>query len=302
MEKLSSSKLHFRLIIAYRVLLAFIIGYSSFSLAADPGFLWASDFVGNSVIKARELLSGQDPYDRVFNVNNVPYPLPAMLLGVPFAWMDDLTAGALFIGLSSGLLAFAITRDGKYWRLFAFLSYPYFECIKDVQYAPLVMSMVFYSDLLPLVLVKPQIAIAAAFWKRPTRRGILLTVGVLIISLLIYPLWPLRWLTSIGSFGGYVPVLLFGGPILLLSAFNLHKPAGRFLLAFSILPKRAFYDTFMLWLIPERWTEMVILTLISWLAFFFGAPDRWNWLMLIFCAALVFAMRTDKPVQNSMAL
>src|ERR1044071_3612473 len=60
-----------------------------------------------SLRDARDLLVGRDPYRYTPGPYAIPYPLPAALLVLPLAWMPDLWAGSVFIGLSVTLLAFA---------------------------------------------------------------------------------------------------------------------------------------------------------------------------------------------------
>jgi hypothetical protein len=96
---------------------------------------------------ARAFLHGLDPYavtpsgapyfvnDRFF------YPFPSVLVVVPFAPFALPVAGALFFAVSSGLLAFAVSRDG-YARLTLFLSFPYVMAASLGQWAPLIMAAV----------------------------------------------------------------------------------------------------------------------------------------------------------------
>src|SRR5438067_2059985 len=85
---------------------------------------------------ARLLIAGQNPYTdpALSRANSYPYdaplyyPLPAVLLALPFAPLPPELAGAAFIGISAGLLAIGLTRDG-YWRLTVFLSAPFWVAL-----------------------------------------------------------------------------------------------------------------------------------------------------------------------------
>src|ERR1700693_1032658 len=51
---------------------------------------------------ARELISGENPYANT-PPGTIPYPLPAVIVALPFAPFPPEIAGALFFGASSGL-------------------------------------------------------------------------------------------------------------------------------------------------------------------------------------------------------
>ena len=90
-------------------------GALAYAFLARPGFY--GDFLA-FWYAARAWLGGLDPYlvtpsappynvdDRFF------YPFPALLVVAPFARLPLAAAGAAFFGCSSGLLGFALTRDG----------------------------------------------------------------------------------------------------------------------------------------------------------------------------------------------
>jgi len=78
--------------------------------AAD--FQWA-------IRAAQYLLARQSPY----NTPLEQYPMTAALFAIPFVRMIPEIAAATFFGISSGVLAFGVTRDG-YSRLLVFMAYP----------------------------------------------------------------------------------------------------------------------------------------------------------------------------------
>ena len=277
-----------------RLAVSFLVGCAAFWFVTvlGPRFMApGGDFVFWAVRAARDLLAGRDPYAYPFHAGAIPYPLPAAFVGLPFVKLEAGLAGALFMALSSTLLAFGLTRQGKYWRLLVFLSYPYLEALETVQWSPLVMSLALFPDLLPLALAKPQVGLPAAVYHKPTRRGLILSGLVLLASLAVYPLWPVRWLSQVGPFGGYVPILLPFGFFLSLAALRISRPSGRLLLAMSILPRRAFYDSLLLWLIPEHWVEMLVLNLASFLALGLVLPDRRAYHLLVYYTALFLVLR-----------
>lgn len=213
---------------------------------------------------ARDLLAGRDPYNYAFHEYAIPYPLPAALVALPFAWLPNQVAGALFIGLSSALLAFGLTKHG-YARLLIFLAYPYWDALIFVQWSPLIMAAAFFPLLLPVALAKPQIALPIAL-THLSRRGFWACVVVGIASLLVLPDWPLRWLGQINSYQSFVPLLVLPGPLLLLALLRRRDKDAQMLMLAAVMPQRWLYDSFILWLIPKSPREILITAGISWVA------------------------------------
>src|SRR4030095_6354035 len=103
---------------------------------------------------ARVLLEGHNPYHVVqatgpypFNVG-LFYPLPAAVVALPFAALRPAVAGALFFGLSSALLAFALCRTkSDLAKLPLFLSAPFCMAAVLVQWSPLMTAAAMTSAL-----------------------------------------------------------------------------------------------------------------------------------------------------------
>jgi hypothetical protein len=248
------------------LLLPILIGLASFALCLNarrvlypgPGdFLWA-------LRSARDLLAGHDPYAYPFSPDAVPYPLPAALIGLPFAGLPDDWAAASFFGISSGLLAYALARRGA-WRLVAFCSPAYLMALWFAQWTPLLMAMAFYPGLLALLLVKPQGGLPLALTTGRTRAGYVVAGVTLAASLIIMPAWPLRWLAQLRAYEGIVPLLVLPGPLILLALLAWRQPAARLLLLMAAVPQRMFYDQFVLWLIPDTLRELLFLNFAAWL-------------------------------------
>ena len=116
-----------------------------FALSTAPEHL-AKDFSW-PLRAARALLNGQDPYKAIRPTGPYPYnaglfyPLPAALVALPFAPLSAATAGAAFVGLSSGLLAFGLARTRAGLRkLPLFLSAPFCMAALLAQWAPLMVA------------------------------------------------------------------------------------------------------------------------------------------------------------------
>src|SRR5687768_3199107 len=88
---------------------------------------------------ARALMQGANPYEYVgptgtFRWDYLYYPLPAVLVVSPLAFLPLLAARALFAALTAGLLAAAVVRDMPV-RLLIFLSAPTMIAVGRGQWA-----------------------------------------------------------------------------------------------------------------------------------------------------------------------
>lgn len=239
---------------------------------------------------ARDLLAGRDIYNHSFGADSIPYPLPTAMLAVPLAWMENFVAGGIFFGISSGALAWLILRNGKPWQLLLFLSWPFLYAALYVQWSPLVLCLYFTPTFLPMLLMKPQIALPLALTQRPNRLGIFLTLAVGIASLIIYPSWPMVWLAQISSYQGIVPPLLVLplGPLMFFALLRYRERRAWLCLLMSAMPQRVLYDQMTLFLVANNLREMLILVICSWISLpalmIFGGwnnlPGGWKlWLL-----------------------
>lgn len=111
---------------------------------------------------AHELLAGRDPYRYPPGPYNIPYPLPTVMLAIPLVWLTNFIAGGMFFGVSSGVLAWLSLSKGEPWQLLLFLSWPFFYALLYAQWAPLVLCLYFTPSFMPMLLMKPQIALPLA--------------------------------------------------------------------------------------------------------------------------------------------
>jgi hypothetical protein len=224
----------------------------------------AGDF-GWAILAAQDLWNGRDPYDHPFGREVVPYPIPAALLALPVSWLRHDLAGALFFGVSSALLAVGLLKKGN-GALSVFLSYPYFAAMQNTQWAPLVMAAAFHPFLLPVTLAKPNIGLPVGL-TRLSKTGFFGALAVLLCSLFVYPRWPLRWLSQVGGYQSFVPLLTFPGCLLIVALGRWRSDSGKFLLLASVVPQRWFYDSLVLWLVPKTELQYLMTATFSWLSF-----------------------------------
>lgn len=260
-----------------RILLAFLIGLSSAFFcyrrleswkkeAADFTFTWRA---------AGYLLSAENPYEEIFPEGEYPfqtylyYPLTAVLASFPFVVFPPYTAGAVFFGLSSAILAFALTAQG--WRhIPIFLSAPYFVAAATIQWSPLLVAAALLPPLAWLLTCKPNLGFPL-FLYRPTWIGLGTILAFLGLSYFVLPSWPADWLRISRSLAGHPPPVLVlpFGPLLLLGAFAWRRPEGRMFLGLALFPQLLFfYDQLPLWLLPRSFLASAIYSGLSWVAYF----------------------------------
>ncbi|HTS04933.1 MAG TPA: hypothetical protein VMP68_05070 [Candidatus Eisenbacteria bacterium] len=226
--------------------------------------LGAGDFTW-SLHLAEGLLHHQNPYDTPLE----QYPITAALFALPFVKLPHEIAAGIFYGISSGLLAFGLVREG-YHRLLIFLAYPYWIGLLYVQWSPIVAAAAFFPYLLPLTMAKPQVGLPV-FLARFSIRGWLLCAVVAVVSLLVLPGWPLLWLRQAHNYHYFVALTVLPGPLILLALLQYRDRDAMLLLATSCMPQRWFFDAFILWLIPKTRREILITVFFSWCA------GIWRW-------------------------
>lgn len=261
-----------------RLIVALIIGVVATLFAyhqlTDRGLL-ASDFEYD-LRAARRLLAGLDPYnDPSVGVGlpypfdaQFPYPIFAALFAVPFTVFTSYAAGALYVGLISGVMAYAVTRGG-WWRLVIFLSPCYFVAASVANWSPLLIASAFLPLLYPLAIVKPTLA-APIMANYPSAVGYLLSLALVVLSLLLFPAWPVLWLGSVAEQAGKytLPVLMGPTILVLFAAVWWRKRAARLLVMFACVPQHPFfYDQLVLWLLPRTLRQSLALSLAGWLAY-----------------------------------
>lgn len=261
---------------SHKLLLALLIGLISGTIcyywlvshsigAADFTWPWRG---------AQLLLEGKNPYKIIKATGPYPYndalyyPLPALLLAIPTTLFPAHLAGALFIALSTGLLAWGVLNTEPH-RLPLFFSAPFVYALFTAQWAPLITAAALLPWLGPALLGKPNIGVPVLLLYG-NRRSWLFSAIVVLISLLILPSWPLDWYGSLKTHLNYTPLISWYGPFLLLAFLYWRQRSARLLLAMAIIPQRLLYDQLNLWLIPQSFRQSFVLSASSWLGFILG--------------------------------
>ncbi len=214
---------------------------------------------------ANRLLTRQNPYDTPLE----QYPLTAAFFAFPFVPLQPELAAGLFWGISSFALAFGLTRHG-YTRLLIFFAYPYWAGLLTVQWSPLIAASGFFPLLLPATMAKPQVGLPV-FLTRFSRRGLVACVILGLASLALMPNWPLLWFQQISRYQHFIPILVLPGELLALALLRYRKRDAQLLFFSAVLPQRWFFDSFILWLIPQSRREII------WTVFFSWGAGIWRW-------------------------
>ncbi|GIV95731.1 MAG: hypothetical protein KatS3mg057_0388 [Herpetosiphonaceae bacterium] len=253
--------------------------------AHDNGDFWWS------LHMAMAVLNGTDPYAGLREANMVAYPLPIAAVGLLFLWVPNIGASTMFVGISTGLLAYGALRDETPWELGVLLSAPYIIAVKYAQWGIIVLALGHLRFLLPVILIKPQIALPVALTRKPSLLGLILTAGILLLSFIILPDWPVRWLATVGSYQRVIPILVLPfGPLLFLALLRWRTPNSWLLVLMSVLPHRAIYDLLSLWLLTRSWRQSLLLAALSWVIAFSSLAYDQAVVSLLFlpCLGLIF--------------
>jgi len=225
---------------------------------------------------AAQLIRGENPY--LIATQWVPYPLPAVLLAVPFTAIPLGPARPIFDVLVGWAFVYALWRYRGPFAPIAVLSGAYLFAMWNGQTTPLMVAASLVPALGFLLAVKPNTS--AALWlARPSRMAVLGVSAFLLLSLLVLPSWPRDWWMALQQDPTQFmpPVLRPLGLVLLLAALRWRLPEGRLLLAIAFIPQNILpYELVSLALIPATLLETGIYVAGSWIAVAVAA----NWIHL----------------------
>lgn len=224
---------------------------------------------------AVELVQGRDPY--ALQLTTLPgfrfdsgflYPLPAAVVLAPFALVPLWQSGLLFVGLSMGALAWALTRESwDRWPIL--LSFPALWSVGSGQWAPLVTAAALSPSFAWAAACKPTLGIAA-FLRNPSWRFVWIGAVPVVIASFLMPDWPYRWRVAVeGAPAGnyHIPLLQPFGFLLLGALARWRDPDARLLLGMSVVPQTFLvYDQLPLLLLARTRTQSYLFSLYSYLS------------------------------------
>ncbi len=255
---------------------------------------------------ARALLTAQDPYGAAcvsYRPDGAPWVVNPLTTALPFmvlTWIPPTLVTALILLFSSTLMAYGLLKDGDPYRLMIFLSVPYVQAWYYGQWSPLILGVALTPVFLPLVLIKPHIGLPALLMHM-TRKRVLGVALFGLLSLLLMPSWPVRWLAQSGAYDGYIPILTLPGVALLVLLCKWRDHDAQYLLLCALVPQRGVYDAIITAAVVRSRLEVLVWVLSGWALVFinpYSARLLPNWLIVcclyLLLAALLLARRRDK--------
>lgn len=222
----------------------------------DFDYLWRA---------GRAVWQGENPYTVVRQELPSPlsYPATAAVLMAPFGALPRHLAGAVFAGLSLGLLVWSVTG----WRRWIILSAPAIQAILFGQWSPLLTAAIGLPWLGFVWAAKPNIGLAL-FGGWPLRVAVYGGLAVLLLSFLLLPRWPVDWLDAMRGAPQYrAPLLRPGGFLLLLAFLRWRRPEARMLGLLAVIPHTTgIYEQLPLLLIPQTERRFAVLMGLTYLA------------------------------------
>jgi hypothetical protein len=234
--------------------------------AGTPGF--HTDF-GMTWYGARALWNGDDPYaligpGRAFDYRwPLIYPATALVATMPLAVFSEHVAAVIFVALSTAVLVFAMTRLG--WHLMLILlTDSYLAAAKLGQWTTLLTAGVFLPWISFFVLVKPQTSLpvlAGATSKKTLLWAFSGGIGLLALSLVLEPDWPMKWITEVRAAENMEPpIIRLGGFLVLLLLVRWRRPESWLVMVLAAIPQSwGWYGALPLFLIPATFGELILL-------------------------------------------
>lgn len=215
---------------------------------------------------AASLVRGESAYPTAAQA--FPYPLPAVLLAVPFSFLPLTLARPLFDILVGWLFAFGLWKLRGPNGLLALTSGAYLFAMASSQTTPLMVAAILLPALGFLLAVRPNIS--AALWiARPSWLAVAGAILFFGLSLAIHPSWPREWWMALPADTAFLapPILRPMGFLLLLAAIKWRTPEARLLLGMAFIPQTTLpYELVALALIPANRLEMAVYVVGSWMA------------------------------------
>jgi hypothetical protein len=243
--------------------LGFVLGFRLLLYVWIPDRSSDFDLLYNAAV---HLIRGEDAYPVASQW--FTYPLPAVLLAVPFTAIPLGAARLIFDVLVGWAFVLALWRYRGTFALLAVLSGAYLFAMLNGQTTPLMVAASLVPALGFLLAVKPNTS--ASLWiARPSRMAVVGVSAFLVLSLVILPSWPRDWWMALlqDNTDLVPPVLRPFGLVLLLAALRWRSPEGRLLLAIAFIPQNTLpHELVSLALIPANLVEMGIYVAGSWIA------------------------------------
>ena len=247
--------------------IAFVVGFRLLLYALIPDRYSDFDLL---YYAADHLVHGVNPYPIATQWFKYPlfYPMPAVLLAVPFTLLPLDLARPVFDIVTGCALVYALWRYRGPYAVLAILSGAYLFALRNGQTTPLMVAASLIPALGFLLVVKPNTGLP--LWlARPSRLAVIGGLAFLLVGLVVLPSWPRDWWAALHQDNGHLvpPVLRPFGFLLLLAALRWRSTEGRLILAIAFIPQNTLpHELVSLALIPANLLEMGIYVAGSWIA------------------------------------
>jgi hypothetical protein len=217
----------------------------------------------------RALLEGRDPYaewQRVGLKYPLYYPLHAVLLTLPLAFLPREAAWSALAGVTGFIAAYGLHRLGR-WALVAVLSPAWWGAALMGQVTPALAGAAMVPALGFILAAKPTVGLA--LWiSRPSRAAAVGAAILTVVCFLVRPDWAASWFATLGDTPHIrAPIMRPGGVLLLLALLRWRTPEGRLLAAWAVIPRtELIYDVLPLILVATSAAGAALLTACSLLA------------------------------------
>ena len=226
---------------------------------------------------ARAAWAGISPYTavgpgRAFDWDYLFYPMPAVIVAMPFALAPLLAARALFAAASAALLAAAFVRNDRA-KLVTLLTAPALIALARGQSSPLLLATAYFPALAWLGVAKPNIGMSLVPVSRNLRTTILAgAIGatlMTVVSFALEPTWVAQWREVVARKTDNAPaVLRFGGFLIPLVLLRWRRREAWLIMLLACIPQTpSLYDAVPLFAVPIGLRQCTALGLSANVAF-----------------------------------
>jgi hypothetical protein len=199
------------------------------------------------------------------------YPVPALLLAAPVAWLPLPLFRPAFLGVSAAWLAWGLGREDP-WRMALLSSGPMLAAVSIGTWEPALVAAGLTPGALALYLAKPNEGLALAVgsqWppSRPMVLGGAAALALLGGTVLVWPWWPLAWWAAVHSAGHFdAPIRHVSGVLVVAALWKWRRPEARLLVLLACVPQTLFPQAALpLALIPRTRREVLGFVVLSYL-------------------------------------
>jgi hypothetical protein len=200
-------------------------------------------------------------YDQYFPLL---YPFTAVIVGLPFTFSP--LPDAAFAAFGAAVFAWGLTSRSRYrYAWFGVLTPAFIYSVRMSQWAPALIGGTLVPAFGFLLACKP--TIGAALWIAfPSRRALIGAIALALLSVVLYPSWPVGWIHDLPAATHLrAPITFHGGPLLLLALLRWRRPEARLLAALSCIPQTPeLYESLPLFLIPATLGQGAMLAALNY--------------------------------------